>query len=186
MIEAGTEESLSDPTILKLPPAVPTPDIRKAATPQPRTEAGPSREPYCRDIDMSSFEYPETPFKRVQDELTHLQNHYFRLEYITRGVSRALDKCRPGNILRELAKKTDRSKVDTLETEKAQLAAQVATMTLELAQKSKEIRRYHAEQTVVQNRVQELVGHVGEIVNKAHLYDKLIETAGSSSAWQTL
>lgn len=41
--------------------------------------------------------------------------------------------------------------MDTLETEKAQLAAQVATMTQELAKKSGEIRPYKAEQTVVVN-----------------------------------
>jgi hypothetical protein len=38
-----------------------------------------------------------------------------------------------------LARKTDRSKVDALETEKAQLAAQVAAMTRELTLKSEEI-----------------------------------------------
>ena len=99
-----------------------------------RSEAGPSRETPWKDIDLSSFEYPETPFKRVQEEITNLHNQYFRLEHITRGVSRALDNCGPGNILLELAKKTDRSKVDALETEKAQLVAQVAAMTQELAQ----------------------------------------------------
>ena len=49
-------------------------------------------------------------------------------------------------------------------------------MTLELAQKTEEIRCYHAEQVVVINQIRELVGYPGEIVNKAHLYDKLIET----------
>ena len=44
-------------------------------------------------------------------------------------------------------------------------------MNRELAQKSEEIRKYHAEQVVVLSRVRELVGHPGEIVNKAHLYD---------------
>ena len=72
--------------------------------------------------------------------------------------------------------------MDALEIEKAHLAAHVATMTLELAQKTEEIRRYHAEQVVVINRVRELVGYPGEIVNKAHLYDKLMETAEPSSA----
>jgi hypothetical protein len=37
-----------------------------------------------------------------------------------------------------LARKTDRSKVDALETEKAQFAAQVVAMTRELTQKSEE------------------------------------------------
>ena len=76
--------------------------------------------------------------------------------------------------------------MDALDTEKAQLAAQVATMTLELAQKSEEMCRYHAEQAVVLNRVRELVGYLEEIVNKAHLYDKLMETADPSLARHTL
>jgi hypothetical protein len=36
------------------------------------------------------------------------------------------------------------------------------------------------------SRVRELVGHPGEVVNKAHLYDQLMETVDPSSARQTL
>ena len=71
--------------------------------------------------------------------MTELQNQYFWMEHITRGVNRALDNCGPGNILRELAKRTDRKQVETLETGNAQLAALVAAMTKEFAQKSEEI-----------------------------------------------
>jgi hypothetical protein len=59
-------------------------------------------------------------------------------------------------------------------------------MTHELVQKSEDIRRYQAEQTVMLNRVRELVRHPGEIVNKAHIYDRLMETTNPSSAQQTL
>jgi hypothetical protein len=59
-------------------------------------------------------------------------------------------------------------------------------MTWELTQKSEEIRRYQAEQTVVPSRVRELVGHPGEVVNKAYLYDQLVESADPVSARQTL
>ena len=85
-----------------------------------------------------------------------------------------------------MAKKTDQSKVDALETEKAQLAVKVAMITQELAQKNEEIRCYQAECTVMLNRVRDLVGHPGEFVNKAHMYDKLMETADPSSVRQTL
>ena len=61
------------------------------------------------------------------------------MEHITRGMNTALGNCGPGNILRELAKRIDRKQVETLETEKAQQAAQVAAISQELAQKSKEI-----------------------------------------------
>jgi hypothetical protein len=76
--------------------------------------------------------------------------------------------------------------VEALENEKAQLAAQVEAMTLELTQKSEEILRYKAEQTVVLSKVRELVGHLGEVVNKAHLYDQLLGSVDLASAQQTL
>ena len=122
MAETGTEDS-SDTAIPELTPASPPPKIRKPTFPPPRPEAGPNREIPWKDIDLSTFEFPEAPFKRVWDELTELQNQYFRMEHITRCVNRALGNCRPGNILRELAKRTDRKQVETLETKNAQLAA---------------------------------------------------------------
>ena len=183
--ETGIEDSSN--TAVPEPPPVSSPlKVRKPASPPPRQEAGPSREIPWKDIDLSTFKFPEPPFKRVRDRLTELQNQYFRMEHITRGVNRALGNCGPGNILRELAKRTDRKHVETLETKKAQLATQMAAMTQELAQKSEEIRKYQAEQAVVLSRVRELVDHPGEIVNKAHLYDQLMESANPSSAWQML
>jgi hypothetical protein len=71
--------------------------------------------------------------------------------------------------------------VDALKMEKAQFAAHVAAMTRELTQKNEEMRRYQTEHTVVLSRIRELVGHPGEVVNKAHLYDQLMETTGPSS-----
>jgi hypothetical protein len=59
-------------------------------------------------------------------------------------------------------------------------------MSEELGQKSEEIRKYHAEQTVVFGRIRELIGHPGEIVNKARLYDQLVESGESISARQTI
>ena len=76
---------------------------------------------------------------------------------------------------------TDWAKVQALEVK-----AQVAAMTQELTQKSEEIRKDQAEQAVLLSTVWELVGHPGDIVNKAHLYDQLMESADSSSARQTL
>jgi len=55
-----------------------------------------------------------------------------------------------------------------------------------LAQKNEEIQHYKAERTVVLNQIQGLVRNESKIVNKAHLYDKLMETSETSSTWQTL
>ena len=101
-------------------------------------------------------------------------------------MSRALENFGPGNILRDVARVTDRSKIQALETGKTQLAEQVAAMTQELTQKSEEIRKYQSEQGVVLSRIRELVGHREEVVNKAQLYDQLMKSADPSSAQQSL
>lgn len=134
------EESLSDPTVPELPPVANTPGSKKKATYRTKEGTSPSREPNWRDVVLSSFEYPEAPFKRIREEIDELRNQCVRMEHINRGVSKALDNCGPINILWEMAKKTDQSKVEALGTEKAQLVAQVVAMTKELAEKSEEIR----------------------------------------------
>ena len=73
MAETGTEDS-SDIAVPEPTPASPPPKVRKPTSPPPRPEAGPSRENSRKDIDLSTFEFPEAPFKRVRDELTELQN----------------------------------------------------------------------------------------------------------------
>ena len=70
-------------------------------------------------MDLTAFEYPEAFFKRIQKDVNVLQSQYVQMEHITQGKSKALDNCGLKNILWELAKNTDRSKVKALETEKA-------------------------------------------------------------------
>jgi hypothetical protein len=199
----------SDPIIPEAPPSSPgspppmrapspAPSSRRPASPppppqQPHPEAGPSRTSPWRNVDLSSWDFPENPFKRVHDELDELQTQYHRLEHITKGASVALGGCGPGNILREIAKRTDRKELDQVKreldqvrTDNAHLHAQMASMAEELGQKSEEIRKYHAEQTVVFTRIRELIGHPGEIVNKARLYDQLVESGEPVSARPTI
>ena len=63
-------------------------------------------------MDLFAWDFPENPFKRVQEGLEDLQNQYFRLEHIARGANQALDNCGPRNILRELAKRADRKELE--------------------------------------------------------------------------
>jgi hypothetical protein len=144
-------------------------------------------------VDLASWDFPDNPFKRVHDELDELQTQYHRLEHITKGANVALGGCGPGNILREIAKRTDqkelylvKKELDHARTDNAQLHAQMASMAEELGQKSEEIRKYHAEQTVVFTRIRELIGHPGEIVNKARMYDQQVESRDPVSTRQTI
>ena len=59
-------------------------------------------------------------------------------------------------------------------------------MAQELTQKSDEIRKYHAEQSVVFKRIRELVGQPTEMATKARLYDQLVEAGYPTSARQTI
>ena len=97
------------------------------------------------------------------------------------------------NIIREIAKRGDWKELEQAEREldqtrmdNAHLQAQMASMADELVQKSEEIRKYHGEQTVIFGRIRELVGHPGEIGNKARLYDQLVESGNPVSARQTI
>src|ERR1700738_1401211 len=192
--EAGDveTETSSDPILPEAPPSSPgspPPAVLRPLSPPPphhHPEAGPSRETTWRNVDLSAWDFPENPFKRMQEGMEELQTQYFRLEHIVRGANHALDDCGPGNILRELAKRADRKELEQAKTENAHLAAQVAAMTQELSQKSEEIRKYHAEQAVLFSRIRELVGHPAEIVNKAHLYDRMMESGKPASARQVL
>jgi hypothetical protein len=115
------------------------------------------------------------------------------LEHITREANMALGGCGPGNILREIAKKADRKELDQVrkeleqaQTDNAHLHLQMASMAEELGQKIEEVRKYHAEQAMVFTQIRELIGHPGEITNKAQLYDQLVEAGDPTFAKQTI
>jgi hypothetical protein len=86
LTEAETKESSEGPVAPKppLPDPIPAlapapslvPKTRKAATPRPRDEGGPSREQPWRNINPATWEPPEAPFKRVRAELTNMQNEH--------------------------------------------------------------------------------------------------------------
>jgi hypothetical protein len=123
----------SDPIIPDAPPSSPEspPPMRVPSSPsssrrpvsppppppQPHPEAGPSRETPWRNVDLSSWDFPDNPFKRVHDKLEELQTHYYRQEHITKGASLALGGCGSGNILREIAKRADRKELDQVKRE---------------------------------------------------------------------
>ena len=126
-------------------------------------------------------------------DLTELQTQYYRLEHITRGANQALDDCGTGNILRELTKRADRKELDQakreleqVKTENAHLNAQVSSMAQELSRKNEEIRKYHAEQAVVFQRIRELIGQPAKAVTKARLYDHIIESGDPIDTQKTI
>jgi hypothetical protein len=94
---AVTDSSTSsDPIIPDAPPSSPgspppsswRPNSPPPPPPHPHPEAGPSRDTMWRNVDLSAWDFPENPFKRVHDELEDLQTQYYRLEHMTKGPAR--------------------------------------------------------------------------------------------------
>ena len=130
--EAGEMKTSCDPIIQEAPPSSPgsPPPLHRPYFPHPPSppplshpEAGPRRETTWRNVDHSAWDFPDNPFKRVQEGLEELRLQYSRLEHIARGANQALDNCGPENILRELAKRADRKELEQVKTENAHLTA---------------------------------------------------------------
>ena len=107
--EAGETKTTNDPIVPEAPPSSPgsPPPLTRPTSPHPPSpppsfhpEAGPSQETTWRNVDLSAWDFPDNPFKRVHEGLEELQHQYSRLEHIARGANQALDNCGLGNILR--------------------------------------------------------------------------------------
>ena len=209
--KAGETETSSDPIIPDIPLSSPgslqplprldssppshppSPFHPPSPLPSYHPEAGPNEEAPWRDVDASVWDFSVNPLRQVQEGLEEVQRQYKRLEHIAQGANQALDSCGPGNIIREIARREDRRTLDQarkeleqVRNENALLQARVTATSEELGQKSEELRRYHAEQSVAFRRIRELVGNPAEVVNKAHLYDRLMATGDPASARKTL
>ena len=111
--EAPPSSPENPPQSFRMPNSPPTPSLRHRL--QSPEAAGPIRtqaDAPWRNVDLSTWEFPENPFQRLYDDLADLQTQYYRLEHFTRGANAALNDCGPGNILRELAKRADRKELD--------------------------------------------------------------------------
>ena len=76
---------------------------------------------------MSSFNFEDNPFHRIQEEMDQLQGQFSKLEYVTKGASKLLGDYMPGNIVKEL-KKLKQQDTATLEATNASLSSQVAEL----------------------------------------------------------
>ena len=116
------------------------------------------------------------------------------------GSQQSPQRLRSRNKLRELADRADRKELDQakkeldqakadferVNTENAHLTAQVSAMSWELSRKTDEIRKHHAEQTVVFKRIRDFIEQPAKAVTKARLFDELIKSANQFQAQKTL
>ena len=88
------------------------------------------------------------------------------MELVIKGASKLLGDCKAGNICKELKKLKEKD-----------------TASLEvLALKKDEIRMLKEQQAECLGWIREVIGHSGDIINKAHLFDNEVKMEGHLSA----
>ena len=101
------------------------------------------------------------------------------MESVTKRAPKLLGDYRPRNIIKELKKFKQQDK-SQLEAYNTTLKSQVADLKVKLAMKNEEIHQLRI-QTEGLERIWEIVGNLGDILNKAHLFDNDIKTKGQLS-----
>jgi hypothetical protein len=155
---------------------VPNPGATRAQS-RSRSEQAPSRhaepstargDPERREV-SSDRGFPVDLFRGIREETHRAQASYDRIETLFRRVCTALGGCLPEEVIREVELLKD---APTLRSEKKRLELQLQELTKELAAKSDEIRKFHAEQEETLGELRKLVGSSGAVINKARLFDE--------------
>ena len=130
---------------------------------------------------ISSFNLKEDPFQWVREELDQVQSQYSKLELVTKGASKLLGDCKVRNIVKEL-KKLKHNDTASLEATNAILSSQVVELKMTLVLKEDKIQELNGEKAERLKRIQEAIGHLGDVMNKACLYDDDVRAEGQLSA----
>ena len=126
---------------------------------------------------MTLFDFKDNPFRRIREEMDQPQGQYSKLEYVTKGACKLLGDCRPANICKEL-KKLQQKDMATLEATNATLLSQMADLKVALAKKDEEIHQLQVHSKEGLDRIQEFIGHLGDVLNKARFFENDIKTEG--------
>ena len=92
------------------------------------------------------------------------------MELVIRGASKVLGDCKARNICKEL-KKLKEKDTSSLEGANATFSFQVQELKVALALKDEEICELKGHQAESLGWIREVIGNLGEVVNKAHLFD---------------
>ena len=122
---------------------------------------------------MSTLDLDNKPFQRVQEELDQVQNRFSKMEVVIRGASKLFGDCKAGNIMKELKKLKEKDTM-SLEAANKKLQLEVDQLKVALALKKDEVKDLKAQKTEALKEIREIVGHPGNTLNKAKLFDDYI------------
>ena len=100
-----------------------SPGLRKKQTYRAINGKTPIQTPDWREVAMTSFNFEDNPFQRIQEEIDQLQCQYSKMEYLTKGACKLLGDYKPIDLCKELEKVVQKKDTMTLEANNATLVA---------------------------------------------------------------
>ena len=122
---------------------------------------------------MSALDLDDEPFKRIQEGLDRVSNRYSKMEVVIKGTSKLLGDYKASNIVKELRKLKEKD-TESLEAANKKFQQEVDQLKVALALKEDEIKDFNALKIEARKEIREIVGHPGDILNKAKLFDVYI------------
>ena len=135
--------------------------------------------PDWRAITIGSFDFEEDPFRQVKEEMELLEGQYSKMEAVTREASKLLGDCKAGNIIKEL-KKLKKEDNSELKTHNTQLKVRVNDLQATVKAQDEEIRKLRIQVKSLE-KIREVIGTLGDVLNKAQLFDNNVKTGGEVS-----
>ena len=123
---------------------------------------------------MSSLDLDNDPFKCIQNELDQVQNRYSKMEIVLKGATKLLGDCKTGNITKEILKLKEEDNSE-LKIHNTHLKLRIGDLQATVKAQDEEIRQLKAKTEGIK-QIREFIGHTGDIVTKAHLFDNEMKT----------
>ena len=123
---------------------------------------------------MSSLDLDDNLFQQVQNKLDQVQSRYSKMELVIKGATKFLGDCKAGNIGKEIKKLKEEDNSE-LKVHNIQLKIQVNNLQITVKAQDKEICRLRAMAEGLE-KIWAFVGHTGDFVTKAHLFDNEVKT----------
>ena len=125
-------------------------------------------------IMMGSFDLKEDPFQQVKEELELLEGQYSKMEAVTREASKLFGDCKIENIFKEL-KKLKQEDNSELKAHNTQLKVRVNDLQATVKAQDKEIQKLQVQVKSLE-KIREVIGTLGDVLNKAQLFDDDVKT----------
>ena len=170
VMEVDSDRGSLNPDVRQQTPG-PSPRSKEKAT--FRSPKGKSPVRNTDGKDLSALDFYDDPFSRVQSELDHVQTRYQKMELVLKGATKLLGDCKAGNISKEIWKLKEEDNSE-LKTHITHLKLRIVGRQETVKAQDEKIEELKVKAEAIE-QIREYIGHPGDVVNKAHLFDNEVK-----------